>query len=187
MSSYPRLFNPIPLEDIPVSKPTCCPRFTPRNEKSVYCRTCDQMWYAHPQDAKRFQGADALKQMHKAYMTNKEVIRWLVTLGDTIDLQLDAVRGILERKVEVDGAPDLIALQSIESILNQLKIEMVIEEKQKAKKPTHCDECGEPLELTEEATCVECSSKVIDISNFMPVSDDKEGTPATLFPEHDFD
>ncbi len=105
---------------------TSCKRFAPREERSIFCRLCQRPFYQHSPSARKF---DSVMEMHRAYLTDGEIIKWLYSIGPTLEEQLKVVNEILTYGVEVVAAPDLFAMRAIESVLKQLIIERDVDAK----------------------------------------------------------
>lgn len=143
------MFNPVIKEaDVPLN----CKRFTPREERSIFCRTCNRQFFKHSSEARKF---DSVFEMHRAYMTDVAVIRWLWSVGSTLEEQIDVVQSILDANQEVVNAPDIRAMQAIISCLQQMKIE------QDKNAPTpRCALCRTDLREDEEKICTACTELV---------------------------
>lgn len=135
-------------------KAKACERFTPKAERSVMCRTCNRPFFAHNPKARKF---DSVFEMHRAYLTDREVLKWLFSVGKTLEEQLDIVEDILHTGTEVVNAPDLMALEAIRGILTQMIIE-----KDKKSGASRCILCKSPLDEDEERICFDCQSMVAD-------------------------
>lgn len=147
-------FNPAiqtAMDDIAAKN---CKRFTPQQERSVFCRSCARPFYQHTAAGRKF---DSVMEMHRAYMSDDEVIKWLHAIGD-LDDQIEAVESIINANVEVVSAPDSLAMQCILGCLRQLKIERGLD----APKTTErsCAKCAAVLEITEEELCIDCLTTV---------------------------
>lgn len=148
------MFNPV-IKEADIH----CKRFTPKDERSIFCRTCDRRYFDHSPESRKF---DSVFEMHRAYMTDNEVIKWLWSIGDTLEKQIDVVQEILDTGVEVVNAPDQRALQAVKSCLDQMLIEQRLMDAEEAKLKRRCVMCKQFIEREAHKVCAQCAELIAD-------------------------